>query len=232
MIKIIRNFLSSTECNNIVTEVQSRRDSWKFYGDIHVLGNSFFRHWLQAGRNAKIAWESYSSNEAENIVDEFFRKRLSTYVNYDVRFLENFSRPGFQIITQETPRIWHYDDEKIHYPYTYAFSDYKSFDYFDDAYTFTLMLTDGNFTYEYYPQTQSRYRSKPTYYCQKHHGLLGDECECDLQDPIKIVYQKGDLIIAKNRFLHRVGSSLYRTDERITLQGHGVTKNKVLYIYW
>jgi hypothetical protein len=233
LIKVIRNFLTQTECDNIVAEVKSRKDSWKFYDNIEVLGNSFYRIWLNNGRNAKDAWETYSAAQNVDIMDELFRSRISAHVNYDdVRFTQHFSRPGFQIITKETPRNWHYDDDKLHYPYAVEFPDYKTFDYFDDAYTFTLMLTEGNFTYEYYPQTQSRYRSKATYYCQKHHELYGDDCDCDLKNPIKIVYQKGDLILAKNRQLHRVGPSTYKTDERITLQGSGVVKNKVLYIYW
>ena len=94
------------------------------------------------------------------------------------------------------------------------------------------MLTEGNFTYEYYPQTYSKYKEEPEFYCKKHHGLLGDDCDCDLKDPVTLSYKKGDLIIAKDRYLHRVGASTFAKDQRITLQGHGVRKNKVLYIYW
>jgi hypothetical protein len=162
-----------------------------------------------------------------------FHTRLQDlYGVYGVHYIKKFSRPGYQIITQETPRIWHYDDEKLRYPYKYAFSDYKTFDYFDEVFTFTLMLTDGDFTYEYYPQTESKYKEEPEFYCRKHHGLLGDDCDCDLKDPVKLTYSRGDLIIAKDRYLHRVGGSSFANDPRITLQGHGVRKNNILYIYW
>jgi len=232
MIKVLRNFFTDTECDDIVAEVKSRQNSWKFYKDIYVLGNSFFRHLLANEMDVNKAWNDYNTIlDNDSIAHELLRKRLSNIYG-DVRFLSGFAKPGFQIITQETPRIWHYDDEKIRYPYDKLFFEYRNFDYFDDAYTLTVMLTNGNFTYEYYPQTYSRYKNNATYYCRKHHGLLGDECECDLADPIKLVYKKGDLVFTKNRYLHRVGSSIYSNDERITLQGHGVSRKKVLYLYW
>jgi len=234
MVEIKESFITEADCDLIVAEVKERESAWKFYKDIHVLGNSFYRHLISTNFDRDAAWKLYTETfDTDSFGQTLFATRLQEFYGvYNLRYMRGFSRPGYQIVTQETPRIWHYDDEKLRYPYEHAFPDYMRFDYFDDAFTFTLMLTDGDFTYEYYPQTYSKYKEEPEFYCKKHHGLLGDDCDCDLKDPITLSYKKGDLIIAKDRYLHRVGASAFAKDQRITLQGHGVRKNNILYIYW
>lgn len=229
MIKVYRNFLSTGECSRIKSIVYENMDKWNHYADIKVYGNSFFRKLLQTRFNVSEAIELYGV--AENIQSVEYREFLLNKFSgifKEVSFIDGFEIPGFQIVEQSTPRLWHYDDEKIRYPYKSVFPDSD----FDRWITFTIMLSAGEFTYDYYSETVSEYRDPPTYYCRKHHGLIGDNCDCDLQNYQTIKYGIGDMILADGRYLHRVGESAYSTEKRITIQGHIVTKGSVAYLYW
>jgi hypothetical protein len=239
-VKVHRNFLSEIECNNIKRFVTENKDKWLEYKDagsdssISVFGNSYFRHLLSSGFNVSSATEKYRrGNSVSN--DAFYDMMLKRFseVFGNCSYMKNMGKPGFQIITQNTPRIWHYDDEKLRYPYGIEFSDYTDFSYFDRVFTFTIMLSDGNFTYDYYTETSSYYSDPAMYYCKNHHGLIGDDCgQCDLKEYKTIKYSIGDLVLTEDRYLHRVGVSDYNKDERITIQGHIVSKNNMFYLYW
>jgi hypothetical protein len=235
MIKVYKNFLSEVECHKLMAFVNENVDAWKDYPDsnIKVYGNSYFRHLLATNFNEIAAGKLYA--ETAVIDSEEYRELLLSKFSAlykEVSFIDGFSIPGFQIVEQETPRVWHYDDEKLRYPYKTAFPDYDNSKYFDRWITFTIMLSDGDFQYDYYSETESVYSEYPEYYCRKHHGLIGDSCTCDLKEYATIKYSVGDMILADGRYLHRVGQSSYTGDKRITIQGHIVTKGSVAYMYW
>ena len=244
MILHVRSFYSVNEAKTLKESIESIRSDWRFYPDrklgatnaIYVYGRSLFRHLVE---NKFDSWKSRDSYLKDTFTPEIeyldvLRSKMSATLGGGVEYFSRLAHPGFQIVTEGTPRIWHYDDEKSRYPYDVEFPEYRGFDgFFDDLYTFTIMLSSGKFTYNYYPQTLSKYKSQPEYYCSKHHGLLGDECDCDLKTYETIEYEQGDMIIAKDRYLHRVGSSEYTSDrERITMQGQIAKKNNTYYLYW
>lgn len=238
VVKLYRNFLSKVECSGLKQLALDNHSQWKEYPDangtsIKVYGNSYFRHLLTTGFNVNEALRLYGES-ADISSEEYKQLLLSKFSGLfkEVSFIDGFSVPGFQIVEQETPRVWHYDDEKLRYPYKVAFPEYKDSKYFDRWITFTIMLSEGDFTYDYYSETESSYKEVPEYYCRKHHGLIGDDCDCDLKEYKKIKYSVGDMILADGRYLHRVGESSYSKDKRITIQGHIVTKDSVAYMYW
>lgn len=233
MIKVYKNFLTEHECGKIHSSVLEHQQDWKTYSDIKVYGNSYFRHLLKTNFNADTAYSLYKADRDIEFpwLYELLLERFSNLLQ--CQYTSNFCKPAFQIVNQATPRIWHYDDEKLRYPYKVEFPDYTDSSYFDNYYTLTIMISKGDFTYDYYPETYSEYKNEPMYYCRKHHGLIGDECDCDLKDYKTIKYSVGDLVLTKGRYLHRVGSSKYSLDEqRMTIQGHIVAKNNIHYLYW
>lgn len=242
MITLYRNFLSLEECDSLKNLALSNTDKWKEYPDfkdvpstsaIKVYGNSYFRHLISTNFNLNAALKLYNSTEdiSSDYYKEFLIQKLSLVFD-GIKYIKGFSIPGFQIVEQETPRVWHYDDEKLRYPYKLAFPDYNNTKYFDRWVTFTIMLSEGDFTYDYYTETKSEYKDQPEYYCRKHHGLRNDECNCNLKEYSTIKYSLGDMILADGRYLHRVGKSSYFNDSRITIQGHIVTKGSASYMYW
>jgi hypothetical protein len=238
MISVYKNFLSIDECCELKHLVNSNQSDWNDYPDsngtsISIYGNSYYRHLLATKRNIAEALKLYAKSKeiSSDAYRQFLIEKFSTIFK-QVSYINGFSIPGFQIVDQEIPRVWHYDDEKIRYPYKSAFSDYNNMTYFDRWITFTIMLTDGDFSQDYYSETQSAYKEFREYYCKKHNGLIGDDCDCDLKEYKTIKYSVGDMIFADGRYLHRVGKSSYYKDKRITIQGHIVTKGDSAYLYW
>lgn len=241
MIKVYKNFLTQVECSQILKYVLENKDDWDNYPDtklgatssISVYGNSYFRHLLKNNFNTTRALQDY--NNHRNLDNPWMYNLLLERFNqlFECKYTETLAKPAFQIINDTTPRVWHYDDEKTKYNYKTEFPESTGIEYFDSVYTMTIMISSGNFTYNYYPETLSRYTSIPKYYCNKHHGLVGDICDCDLHNYQTINYSVGDLILTKDRYLHRVGASSYTNDiNRITLQGHIVSKKDIHYLYW
>ena len=104
------------------------------------------------------------------------------------------------------------------------------------------MLTDGNSSFDYYPETESKFgntilEETHSVACAGHVDLIGDDCpnsECHLTEFKTIHYKQGSLLIQDNRFLHRAG---YKdidgsNSSRITLNGYGVVKNGIMYLFW
>ena len=243
MVKVIKNFFSKVECDQLKNFVLSHRKDWIVYKDnketdhaLIVYGNNFLRILLKNKfdkSKTQIEYESGLTIEHEWLYD-ILSQRIGTLLNKEVRYVDNFAKPGFHIFLQTDPRVWHYDDEKPHYPYRKSFKGYDNFSYFDRVYTMTITLSSGEFTYDYFPETYSKYSENAPMYCKTHHGLQGDECgECDLTKYETVKYSVGDLILTEDRYIHRVGSSKYVNDnERITIQGHIVIKDNIVYMYW
>jgi hypothetical protein len=108
---------------------------------------------------------------------------------------------------------------------------------------FTTLLSDGNYSFDYYPETLSlfsnNYKEAKSIspICEQHRNLVGDECsnpKCKLKEFKTVYYKKGTMLMQDERFLHRVGFTDLNgsSDYRITLQGYGLIKNKILYLVW
>lgn len=246
MIKVYENFFSEDESQKIYNEVIKDEGLWKRYNHsaVETYGTHFFRiiqdSMLKLQRFDKDdIFDSYKSNGTFKHPAHILLKEKFQTIYDKVEYLDEFSRPGFNIgrIGETEARIWHYDDEKFYYPYKNIFFDYTKFnDYFDEVFTLTIMLSKGNFSYDYFDETYTKYDSPNVSICQEHIGLKGDICtnpNCILKEYKTINYQVGDLIIASGRELHRGGKSDYNNNQlRITFQGHGVVKDGICYLYW
>lgn len=237
MYKLIDNFFSKDECNIAISEVNQNQSSWYHCGetDMYILGNSFLRKEFNAHLD-----KIYEFNAA----NLFKVKLLDIFPK--IEFLKKTGKPGFQIINQnetKKPAVWHYDSILINFPYNLEFADYNNFnDYFEEYYVFTLMLSDGNFSFDYYPETKSKFGNTPleeqqSIVCEGHVDLIGDNCtnsECQLKEFETINYKQGSLLVQDDRYLHRVGyKDIDGTDsKRITLQSYGVVKNGIMYLFW
>ena len=238
MIKLIENFFSSTECDDTLAEVYQNQSLWYQCSetDMYILGNSLLRN--QSG--------NYLDNNIYNFNSvTLFKEKLSSLFP-KVEFVKHLGKPGFQIIKQNgtsKPCVWHYDSILLCFPYEKEFSDFTNFhDYFDEYYIFTLMMTDGKSSFDFYPETKSNFprrdieeTEKPL--CKEHEDLLGDVCvnpNCQLKEFQTIYYTPGSLIVQTERVLHRIGSrDINGTDaSRISLQGYGVVKNGTMYLCW
>lgn len=248
MYKTIDNFFTHSECDQAVDVVKNNADSWYKcpWTDMYILGNSMFR---------KIKFDTgtitygdyfdtaYFDTEAVNLLkcklEELYPR---------VEFIPGFSRPGFQIIKlneNKSPSVWHYDNMITCYPFEKVFADYTGNfnEYFDKKLIFTTLISDGNYSFDYYPATISQFgtdyfdTSKIAPVCDQHRNLVGDVCtnpDCTLKEFNSVYYKKGTLLIQEERFLHRVGLKDLNNsaDLRITLQGYGLVRNGVLYLVW
>lgn len=248
MFKIFNNFFTEEECNSAVDVVKQHQSLWYQcpWTGMYILGNSLFR---------KIKFDSQRIDYGNYFETPYFdtpsiyllKEKLETLYS-KVEFIPTFSRPGFQIIKlneNKNPSVWHYDNMITCYPFEKVFSDYTGdFDrYFDKKLIFATLLSDGNYSFDYYPETVSNFgkdffeTSTIAPLCQGHRNLVGDECpnqECTLKDFKSVYYKKGTMLLQDERFLHRVGlKDLNGTsDLRITLQGYGLVKNDILYLVW
>lgn len=245
MIQVYKNFFTEEDAQKIYNEVMLSQDKWKRYEDsnLDIYGNFFFRvlqETIKSGQTFSDAVNNYKLNgtfihQSHALLKEKF-ETLYTKVEY----IDQFSRPGFNIgrTDSTSPRVWHYDDEKFYYPYKDVFLDYTKFnDYFDEIFTMTLMLSKGDFTFDYFEETENTYNSPDSSpFCPQHVGLIGDNCSnpnCSLENYKTVNYQTGDLVLVKDRILHRGGKSDYNADQlRITFQGQGVVKDGTCYLYW
>jgi hypothetical protein len=232
MIQIYNNFLQKSECSDIQDFVLQNRTNWLNYNDLWVYGNSYKRHLLKSAFRINPACSLYFSHKNFEC-DWLYNTLIEKFSKiFKCQYSTVFAKPGFQIVDQESPRVWHYDDEIVRYPYHKEFPDYKNSAYFDNFYTMVIMISDGKFTFDYYPQTFDAYKESPVYYCAKHVNLIGNTCDCDLKEYKTINYQIGDLLLIKNRYLHRIGLSEFIQDARITLNGNIVEKQGIHYLYW
>jgi hypothetical protein len=166
----------------------------------------------------------------------------------EVKFIQGFSKPGFQIIKlneNKNSSVWHYDDMLTCFPYEQYFKDYTGNfnEYFDQKLIFTTLLSDGEYSFDYYPETLSSfgkdYKEARTIspVCEQHRNLIGDECSnpaCNLNQFNSVFYKKGTMLLQDERVLHRVGLKDLNgsSNLRIALQGYGLVKNKTVYLVW
>jgi hypothetical protein len=208
--------------------------------DIDVLGRSWYRY-RQAGDirtginkavNDELVYQDYANSpDFDSVAHAMLLEKMGRLFDH-VSYTKHFSKPGFQIVNDSAPRTWHYDNEKLTYPYQKEFADYQGFDYFDRVFTITIMISDGNFSYDYFPESQ-KYGTPQEKLCKHHEWLIGDDCpNCPLGPYSSIKYGRGDLVLSEDRCLHRVGASQFAGSKRITLQGQAVVKDNIFYMYW
>lgn len=248
MLKIFDNFFTEAECNSTVDVVIKNTPLWYQcpWTSMYILGNSLFR---------KIAFTDTGIDYGNYFDSDYFdteaiyllKTKLETMFD-KVEFVTGFSRPGFQVIKlneNKNPSVWHYDDMLTCYPFEKYFKDYTGNfnEYFDQKLIFTTLLSDGNYSFDYYPETISPfgkdYKESKTIspVCESHRNLVGDNCTnttCTLKEFKSIFYKKGTMLLQEERFLHRVGITDLdgSNDLRITLQGYGLVKNGTLYLVW
>ena len=242
MTSVYRGFFTEEECDKIYLDVMSSENKWIKWSKSGVdnYGNSFFRRMLATPDHQKDRTNTYKNYREVGMfrhsVHDLFKEKLLKMFN-KVEYPLELSGPGFNIVTENPARSWHFDDEKFYYPYSDVFPDFTTFaDYFDRVLTFTIMITAGNFTYDYFKETTTRYIEPNQSPCLNHIMLNGDNCSnpnCQLKHFDTVEYKKGDLLLGEDRFLHRVGFSNFTEGQpRITLQSQCVIKDDVLYLYW
>ncbi len=248
MLKIFDNFFTEEECNAAVDVVNQHKELWYQcpWTNMYILGNSLFRKITFTPDG--IDYGNYFETEYFDTPYVYLLKEKLEKIFDKVEFIPKFSRPGFQIIKlneDKGPSVWHYDDMLTCYPFEKCFADYTGNfnEYFDQKLIFTTLLSDGNYSFDYYPETVSSFGKdykeariiSPV--CQNHRNLIGDKCSnpnCTLTNFKTEYYKKGTMLLQDERFLHRVGlKDLNESSNlRITLQGYGLVKNNVLYLVW
>lgn len=242
----IDNFFTESECDQIMHALKPHENEFKSVaGRIENLGTGYFGVLKNNNFAPMDAIKNYKIKDYNGIWHDILLNHMSELFG-DVRYLTKLAKPGFNKVDVDSgdPCIWHYDSEKTVIPYfnEEIFSDYTHrLSYFDKVFTFTVMISDGDFTFDFYPQTVSEYIKPPDDYtntpCIGHLNLLGDECpnpDCPLGANYETIhYKKGTLILQDVRMLHRKGRSVYTANQpRISIQGHGVEKDGVVYLHW
>lgn len=248
MLKIVDNFFTDQECNDAVAVVKNNSDKWYQcpWTNMCILGNSLFRK-INFDKNGITYGNYFESSYFDTSAVDLLKTKLGRFFNR-IEFIPGFSRPGFQVIKlneNKTPSVWHYDDMLTCFPFELYFKDYAGNfnEYFDQKLIFTMVLSDGNYSFDYYPETLSEfgcdYKESKTIspVCEQHRNLVGDDCpnpSCTLQEFKTIFYKKGTMLIQEERVLHRVGiQDLNGSDQlRITLQSYGLVKDNILYLVW
>lgn len=245
MLQKYENFFSEDECNQLLKEVDENKHQWKVnpLTQFRTLGNCLFSAMVRMGSGNT---DNYATENQDNLqVYNLFKDKLSTLFS-NVEFTEHFGKPGYTVILPNQPRsyLWHYDNELPLFPYSKEFHDYNNdfHGYFDKSYTFVVMLSKGNYSFDYYPETVSKYVNTfqgemENYHCKDHVKLVGDICpnvNCDLKQYEKVKYEQGTLLIQEERFLHRASPATFSDDNemRVIVRGYGVQKNNKLYIFW
>jgi hypothetical protein len=244
MIKKYDKFLSREDCNLLLEEVRQKQDLWSVspLTEYRVLGNCFFHTWVKEGFDSL---DNYANNQIDLKLHNIFKEKMSTLFD-NVQYTRHFGKPGYSIIVPGNTKsaLWHYDNELPLFPYVKEFDDYNNdfHSYFDKSYTFIIMISKGNYSFDYYPQTVSKYVNTSegemlNHYCKDHVKLIGDVCpnvNCDLKQYDKVNYEQGMLLIQEERFLHRASPAMFsnKNEIRVIVRGYGVLKNKRLYIFW
>jgi len=245
MISRYDNFFTKDECNSLISEVLSHENQWKLnpLTQYRTLGNSFFSASVRLGSNKNFDYSKETLIDLQ--VYNLFKDKLSKIFT-NVEFTKTLGKPGYTIILPDQPKtaLWHYDNELSLFPYTQEFKDYNNdfHSYFEEFYTFVLMISDGDYSFDYYPETVSKYKNSPdeeisNYFCKDHVKLVGDKCsnpDCKLKDYTRINYKQGTLIVQEERFLHRASPAIFKQhdDLRVIVRGYGVMKNNTVYIFW
>jgi hypothetical protein len=248
MLKIFDGFFTDKECDATVDVVKQHKEEWYQcpWTSMYILGNSLFRKITFT--NDGIDYGNYFESKYFNTDAVYLLKQKLETLFSRVEFIQGFSRPGFQIIKlneNEQPSVWHYDDMLTCFPFEKYFSNYTGNfnEYFDQKLIFTTLLSDGNYSFDYYPETLSSFGK--TYIeartispvCTDHRNLVGDNCPnptCSLTKFETVYYKKGTMLLQDERVLHRVGLKDLNgsSDLRITLQGYGLVKDNILYLVW
>jgi hypothetical protein len=248
MIKIFDNFFTEEECNKTVEFVKQQESSWHVcpWTSMYILGNSLFRK-ITFTNNGIDYGNYFDIGAKDSPATQLLKDKLSSMFD-EVKFITGFSKPGFQIIKlneNKNPSVWHYDDMLTCFPFEKYFDNYTGNfnEYFDQKLIFTTLLSDGHYSFDYYPETVSAFGKdykesrniSPV--CKQHRNLVGDNCDnpiCKLQEFKSAYYKKGTMLLQDERVLHRVGLQDLngKSDLRITLQGYGLVKNKTLYLVW
>ena len=157
----------------------------------------------------------------------FLLERLNElFPEFSWQYVNNLAPAGYRIIQTAQARPWHHDFEKATAPYNAEFGYFTNWlDYFDEHLTLTLMISRGNFTFDYYPQTHGSYKDPILYEWDKLNGIA------DMQYTT-LRYNVGDCAIQRGRFLHRTGASIFEDPVRITLQANAAIKGSVAYVFW
>jgi hypothetical protein len=248
MIKIFDNFFSEEECNSAVDFVKQHESAWYIcpWTNMYILGNSLFRK-ITFTHDGIDYGNYFDIGSTDSPTAQLLKNKLSSMFD-QVEFVKDFSKPGFQVIKlneNKNPSVWHYDDMLTCFPFEKIFEDYTGNfnEYFDQKLIFTTLLSDGNYSIDFYPETLSpfgkNYKESKTIspVCEQHRNLVGDKCSnpvCKLSEFKSAYYKKGTMLLQDERVLHRVGLKDLSgsCDLRITLQGYGLVKNKILYLLW
>ena len=218
------NFFTINECNNLLSEVIENKNHWNInpLTQYRTLGNSFFSASVRLGSKIN---NTYSTELTTNlkVYDLFLTKLSNIFAN--VTFTNSLGKPGYTIILPDQPKsaLWHYDNELSLFPFKNEFDDYNNdfHSYFKKFYTFVVMISDGDYSFDYYPETLSQYKNSPAeeisnYFCKDHVKLVGDKCpnpKCNLTDYTRINYKQGTLLIQEQRFLHRASPVNFTNNE-------------------
>jgi hypothetical protein len=245
MLKRYDNFFTDEECNSLLDDVKQNIDHWKInpLTEYRTLGNCLFSAMVRFGADNTDNY-SVETNIDLKIYTLFKEKLGKLFTN--IEFTKNFGKPGYTIILPNQPKsaLWHYDNELPLFPYEKEFKDYnKNFhSYFEKSYTFVIMLSKGEYSFDYYPETVGKYKNTVeeemnNYICKDHIKLIGDICSnnnCQLKKYERINYNQGTLLIQEERFLHRASPVKFDSDKdiRVIARGYGVMKNDVLYVFW
>lgn len=248
MLKIFDGFFTDSECDSISSTVRQHESEWYQcpWTNMYILGNSLFRK-IKFTDSGIDYGNYFESNYFDTPAIGLLKDKLARLFNR-VEFIPVFSRPGFQIIKlneDKQPSVWHYDDMITCYPFERYFTDYTgNFDeYFDQKLIFTILVSDGEYSFDYFPETLSPFGKdykesrniSPV--CIDHRNLVGDNCpnpQCKLVNYNSVYYKKGTMLLQDERVLHRVGLSDLNgsLNLRITLQGYGLVRHGILYLVW
>ena len=226
MIKVYHNFFSDDECSQIVNDVYSIQHLWlehsSYSGKINYLGRSMLLELGKHQYNTSIAKESYlnAPNYTGRMHDILIKNMTNLFPK--VSYMKQLGKPGIHILQEEKSRMWHTHFEKPLFSYELEFPDYTNNfnEFFSLDYTFTIMLTDGEFTFDYYDDEL----------CKVHENCISPQCKSIPYTTIH--YKKGDLVLQEKKNLHRIGPSKFYNDARIAIQGLAVIKDDTFYMYW
>lgn len=248
MLNIFDGFFTEQECHDISAVVKQHQSQWYQcpYTGMYILGNSLLRKVTFIDNHIQYG-DYFETDYFDSSAVELLKTKLGQWFDH-IEFIPTFSRPGFQIIKlneNKNPSVWHYDDMLTCYPFEKYFKDFAGNfnEYFEQKLIFTILLSDGNYSFDYYPETLSLFgkdykESKSiSPVCEQHRNLVGDACpnpECKLKEFKTVFYKQGTMLVQNERFLHRVGLQDLNgsSDYRITLQSYGFIKDKKLYLVW
>jgi hypothetical protein len=236
----------------------------EYSGQITTIGSSFAQSQLDAmALDPDLTVADYRRISQQNnlqvapqLLEEFgelyqaFIPAVEQATGLRCEYVPMFGLPGFHIVYPDTvgtqPRLWHYDDvNQIQHDWGAYFENFTTIDdYFDNHYAFTVLIQNpGYASYDYFPASRSSYSSHADQLvnvCSEHMEVKGDVCgrgdQCVLNHtpPVHVPYQQGDLNLIQGRYLHRLGRTVFDTNDsaRITFQCFGSEHNGVVYLHW